>query len=120
MLDHIFHVSLRALNILLQIELGPGCLRIPALFLQNERDRMQRVHIGKTFSAHRVKKLADSKLSPEEIVTELYLSSFSRFSTQDELKRAVSEYVLPNATRQSATEDVLWALLNSAEFVFNH
>ena len=68
----------------------------------------------------RVKKLADSKLSPEEIVTELYLSSFSRFSTPDELKRAASEYVLLNATRQSATEDVLWALLNSAEFVFNH
>ena len=29
------------------------------MFLQNERDRMQRVHIGKTFSAHRMIRLFD-------------------------------------------------------------
>ncbi len=68
----------------------------------------------------RVRKLADSKRSPEEIVTELYLTAFNRFPTADELKTATAAFVVSDATRQIATEDVLWAMLNSAEFVFNH
>ena len=53
-------------------------------------------------------------------MTELYLATLSRFPTADELKTAAATYVYPKATRQTATEDVLWALLNSPEFVFNH
>jgi WD40 repeat protein/mono/diheme cytochrome c family protein len=68
----------------------------------------------------RVKKLADGKLNPEEIVTDLYLATFSRFPTGDELAKATAAYDVPNATRQTATEDLLWALLNAPEFVFNH
>ncbi len=68
----------------------------------------------------RVKKLSSSQMAPEEIVTELYLRALSRFPTADELKTALAAFVVPEATRQTATEDVLWALLNSAEFVFNH
>ena len=68
----------------------------------------------------RARKLADSKMSPEEIVTELYLVTFSRFPTAEELKTATTTYAAADATRRTATEDVLWALLNSAEFVFNH
>jgi mono/diheme cytochrome c family protein len=68
----------------------------------------------------RVKKLADSDRTPAEIVTELYLAAFSRFPTEEELATATGPYDAPGATRQIATEDVLWALLNSPEFVFNH
>jgi mono/diheme cytochrome c family protein len=68
----------------------------------------------------RARKLADSKMSPEEIVTELYLTTFSRLPAEDELKTAAAAYVVPETTRRTATEDVLWALVNSAEFVFNH
>jgi hypothetical protein len=68
----------------------------------------------------RVKILADSKMTPEEIVSELYLTTFNRFPTADELKTATAAFVVPEATRQTATEDVLWALLNSVEFQFNH
>ena len=68
----------------------------------------------------RVKTLAESKLTAEEIVTELYLAAFSRLPTPDELAKAVAAYDHDTATRRTATEDVLWALLNSPEFVFNH
>lgn len=68
----------------------------------------------------RASQLAASSKSPEEIVTELYLATLSRFPTAEELKTATAPFHAEKASRQAATEDVFWALLNSAEFVFNH
>jgi mono/diheme cytochrome c family protein len=68
----------------------------------------------------RTRALAESKMTPEEIVTELYLATFSRPPTPDELAKAAAAFDHDNASRQTATEDILWALLNSPEFVFNH
>jgi hypothetical protein len=68
----------------------------------------------------RAKKLAESKLSEKEIITELYLATWSRFPLDEELRLALAVYSAKDATRQTATEDVMWALINSAEFVFNH
>lgn len=68
----------------------------------------------------RVKHLVESKLSEEEIVTELYIGALCRTPSRDELDAASAMFTKPKMTRQTATEDVLWALLNSPEFVFNH
>ena len=68
----------------------------------------------------RARQLADSSKSPAEIVTELYLVTLSRPPTSEELKLTAAAFTAEKATRQTATEDVFWALLNSAEFVFNH
>lgn len=71
-------------------------------------------------SSGRARRLADSDKPPGEIVTELYLVTLSRPATDEELKVATAAFNAPDSTRQSATEDVFWALLNSAEFVLNH
>ncbi|MFO1501806.1 MAG: DUF1553 domain-containing protein, partial [Verrucomicrobiota bacterium] len=68
----------------------------------------------------RVAQLAASLRPPAEIVDELYYGAFGRAPAEVELHAAVGAYAAEGATRQTATEDVLWALLNSAEFVFNH
>ncbi len=68
----------------------------------------------------RVARLAASDRSPDEIVVELYLASFGRLPSDEEKKSARAAFDAEGATRRSAAEDVLWALLNSAEFVLNH
>ena len=97
-----------------------------------ERDRstsvVQSLHLmnskslqSKLASAEgRVKRLAASELAPAEIVNELYLAAYSRTPTSEEMRIATRAFEAESATRQTATEDVTWALLNSAEFVFNH
>ncbi|HEY7117422.1 MAG TPA: DUF1553 domain-containing protein [Tepidisphaeraceae bacterium] len=70
--------------------------------------------------AGRATQLAKSTRTPQEIVTELYLSAYARYPTSSEMAIALSAYAAKDATRQTATEDLVWALINSAEFVFNH
>jgi len=67
----------------------------------------------------RARQLADSGRSPAEIVTTL-LATLSRPPSPEELAVATAAFAAEGATRRSATEDVFWALLNSAAFVFNH
>ncbi len=67
-----------------------------------------------------VQKLATSPTPPADVVTELYLACYARFPTDEELKAATAPFTEDPATRRPAIEDVLWALVNSAEFVFNH
>lgn len=64
--------------------------------------------------------LAKGTLPEPRIVTELYLAAFCRLPTPAESQTALRFFSAPGATRQSAIEDLAWALINSAEFVFNH
>jgi hypothetical protein len=66
----------------------------------------------------RVRRLATSEMSPTELIDELYLSTLTRLPTiaEKELMRSA----FSDTDRRAAAEDVLWALLNSKEFVFNH
>jgi hypothetical protein len=68
----------------------------------------------------RARLLAASNATSEAIVTDLYLSAYNRKPTTEELAIATKVFAAKGTTRQSAAEDILWALLNSAEFVFNH
>jgi hypothetical protein len=63
--------------------------------------------------------LADSTMTPAQIIEELYLSTLNRFPSVDERRLMQSEFE-SGESRHTATEDILWALLNSKAFLFNH
>jgi hypothetical protein len=67
----------------------------------------------------RVAKLIQRKATPEQSVEELYLAAFARQPTAAERGR-VRDYLARQPDLRRGLEDVLWALLNTREFMFNH
>lgn len=67
----------------------------------------------------RVAQLVDAKLPARQVVDMLYLSSVSRYPSLAESRTAIKA-IESSKEPQKATEDLLWALLNSKEFLFNH
>jgi hypothetical protein len=59
------------------------------------------------------------ELEPEELVENLYLRTVCRAPTAEELSRWSAELKQASSLREAA-EDLLWSLLNSREFAFNH
>jgi hypothetical protein len=66
-----------------------------------------------------VAQLVKSGKSDPEIVEELFLRAFSRRPTPAELQ-ATLKAVAQAPNMDEAMQDVLWALINSKEFMFNH
>jgi len=66
-----------------------------------------------------IKRLIDAKKTPKEIVTELYLRSFGRFPTDNEINRLEPHWGV-SEQQPDVFHDVFWALLNAKEFMFNH
>jgi len=73
-----------------------------------------------TAKAGTVTELEKSELKPEEIITRLYLTYYSRYPVEDELRAAQAAFTREKVTRRAAIEDLMWAMLNSAEFLLNH
>lgn len=63
--------------------------------------------------------LRDEKMTPAEVITELYLRCFCRVPTEAELNKLVA-IASEEENPQQALEDIFWSLLNSREFLFNH
>ncbi len=63
--------------------------------------------------------VADTSRPDEEKLKELYLWVYSRDPSADELAVATA-HLGKSANKQQAYEDILWALLNTKEFLFNH
>ena len=66
----------------------------------------------------RAARLAKSSLGPGEVVDELYLAVYARYPTAEERRDTTALYSAEGADRRRVTEDLLWALLNTPEFVF--
>ena len=64
-------------------------------------------------------KLAKSEPDPEKIAEELYLLTYSRLPTAKERSTIVA-YLQKSPNRRKAVEDVVWSLINTVEFLFNH
>ena len=67
----------------------------------------------------RVARLLVSGASEEELIEELYLSTLSRPPDPSELQGSV-QYLRNGENKAERAQDVLWALLNSSAFLFNH
>ncbi|MCZ7647656.1 MAG: DUF1549 and DUF1553 domain-containing protein [Planctomycetota bacterium] len=68
-------------------------------------------------AGHLAKELLDQKLPAAKCVEELFLAALSRMPTKDEMA-GLSKIVKGNPPPPQLLEDLMWALLNSREFVF--
>ena len=66
------------------------------------------------------RRLANSELTDDELIDELYLTTLSRFPNEEERNLMREAFSDSGSERIAAVEDVLWALLNTKEFIFNH
>lgn len=76
-------------------------------------------HEGGT-AARLVRKHSATAEGDAALVEELYLASYSRMPTDKEREVAVAHLRRDVARRREAVEDLLWVLLNTVEFGFNH
>jgi hypothetical protein len=69
--------------------------------------------------AGRVEKLVAGKSAPKDAVEQLYLATLSRPPTAAEAAKAAGWLASATSPREGL-QDLLWALLNSREFLFDH
>ena len=87
-----------------------------ALHLMNAPESIAKIRHRQGTARH----LAKSQATNDEIIETLYLACFSRFPNEKEFQLMRTAFTEPDVSRQEAVEDIIWALLNSREFVFNH
>jgi hypothetical protein len=63
--------------------------------------------------------MVDPKLTDETLIRNLYLVTFNRPATPDELV-AAKALIAEAPSRVVGAQDLFWGLLNSKEFIFNH
>jgi hypothetical protein len=83
------------------------------LFLMTDENVLNKITNG------RLRQLLADKKSDEEVVEELFLATLSRFPKEAE-KRQALEHIQGKKDRQAGFADVVWALINTREFILNH
>jgi hypothetical protein len=87
---------------------------VQALHLMNAPTLHRKV----TSDNGRAAALAASQKSPREIVDELYALVYCREPSDEERGVCLKLFEQKGTTRRQAVEDIMWALLNTPEFVF--
>jgi hypothetical protein len=70
--------------------------------------------------AARPMQLAKQKLTDRELVTEIYLWSIARHPSEAEFKVTLEYFRTHGERREEAAQDLMWALLNSRDFLLSH
>jgi len=88
-----------------------------SLHLLNSSEVQTKISSG----AGRASKLsADKERAHDDKVRELYRWAYARQPKDDELKIAMAHIQKHDANTKIAYEDIVWALINTKEFLFNH
>jgi hypothetical protein len=78
-------------------------------------------HIQKKLDQSRkLQNLIDSKGTPREVASGLYLMILSRYPTEQEWEVVAGYAQSGKVKRKEALVDLAWALVNSAEFLYRH
>ncbi|MFM8397118.1 MAG: hypothetical protein ACKOAH_04750, partial [Pirellula sp.] len=96
-------------------ERSSGATLAQVLTLANSDDIESKIADGQGVIA----RLFKDQKPHDEIVDELYLGSLSRFPTAEE-KTKTKYFVDAIENKTEAYQDLLWTLMNSREFMFNH
>jgi hypothetical protein len=99
--------------------------------LESERNNRpsadQRLHLLNSSHIQRkidqcrmVQNLTQTKKTPREIATGMYLGILSRFPTETELQNIEAYFQAGKVKTREAAADLAWALINSAEFLYRH
>lgn len=87
---------------------------VQALHLMNSTKLYGKI----TSDKGRAAELAKSKLSEAEVIEDIYLRLYARKPTAKEREIAAGVFDAKDITRRAAVEDLMWALINTPEFVF--
>ncbi len=99
--------------------------------LESERNNRptaaQRLHLlnsshiqRKIEQSTRLQSLLQNKGKPRDTIDGVYLTILSRFPTEEELKTVGAYFQSAGGNRRGAAVDLIWALINSAEFLYRH
>ena len=86
-----------------------------ALHLLNSDEVQQKLTRG----GGRADQLAQDKRPDAEKITELFLWAFARKPTADDMKVALDHLAKNAKNKKVAYENIIWALINTKEFIFN-
>jgi hypothetical protein len=75
---------------------------------------------SKVARSPRIKQWLKDGKGDAEIVEEVFLLALSRLPTEAEKQQAIAHLTKDPKTRTQAINDLMWAALNTKEFMFNH
>jgi len=96
---------------------------VQALLMMNGNDINKAIAPEDTNAGLVYKSIAKHRGAPDAVIKDLYLATLNRLPTQKEIAKVKSDFTLRTGTRDTpaaAYQDLLWALVNSNEFILNH